>query len=306
MNLRQLEYFKAVAEELHFGRAAAKMHVAQPPLSQQIRKLEDELGVMLLKRDNRNVSLTPEGGRFLDAVKDSLAMLEDGVEQVRMMASGEIGRVVVGFMASVTQSRFPDAVAEFRELHPGITLELREMNSVEQRRALLDGELDVGMVFSGCSQSPQLCFRVFLSEPYMLAVHRNHPLAAVGEASLEDLDGEALIVFPRDVHRQSYDSSMAVFSAAGVTPRVVQETATHHTKLALVATGLGVGLVPARMAGVCPRGVRLLPFDWQGAQDRKSVLRLAWRNDNSSTALQCFLKVMERYAEPNPAAKGCL
>lgn len=301
MNLRQLEYFRAVAEELHFGRAARKMHVAQPPLSQQIKKLEDELGVLLFRRDNRNVSMTPEGRKFLCVVRNALGTLENGVEQVRMMSRGEVGRLGVGFVPSVAQSYFTEAVAEFRARHPGIVLDLYEMDSVEQRRQLHDGELDAGIVFGRCSRSSDLNFRVFLRDPYLLAVHRDHRFAEASSVRLEDLHGEDLIVFPRAVHPKSYDESLAVFHARGIEPNIVQEAASHHTKLALVSTGMGVGLVPSRMAAVCPDCVRLMPFDWQGGKAAcKSVLDLAWRAGDTSPALACFLAVMEEFC-PEPS-----
>lgn len=291
MELRQLRYFIAVAEELHFGRAAERLHMAQPPLSQQIKKLEEDLGVMLFDRTNRRVLLTQEGRKFLCVARNTLETLENGIEQVGMMSRGEIGRLRIGFISSATQTDFTEALAEFRTLYPGIVLDIHEMHSVEQREGLLNNSLDVGILCGAFCGDERFEHTLLLREPYLLAVHKCHPLAKQGKARITDLHQENFITFPRYIHPAQ---SAATFLEKGVVPRTVQEAVTHHTKLALVSTGLGVALVPARMARTCPKCVRLLPFDWEG-KGHISEIHVLWRRGEKSPALECFLEVMEKY-----------
>lgn len=165
MELRQLRYFVALAEELHFGRAARRVHVSQPPLSQQIRALEEELGARLFDRTSRRVLLTPEGEAFLEDVRGVLRGLEEAVDRVRGVAQGERGRLRVGFVGSAVSTRFPAGVAAFRERHPAVRLELRESGTLVQRRAIAEGRLDVGL-FRNLGETPDdLTTEPFLHPP---------------------------------------------------------------------------------------------------------------------------------------------
>jgi DNA-binding transcriptional LysR family regulator len=291
MELRQLRYFIAVAEELNFTRAAERCHIAQPPLSQQIMKLEVELGVTLFDRSNRRVSLTPEGQTFLCVARGTLDTLEYGVEQMRLMARGVVGRLRVGFLNSGIQTDFPKAITAFRRSHPGIMLDIREMESADQAQALRRGELDVGLAHHCQADASFLDMRTFMVDRYLLAVHEDHPLAARSSFDWPDIDGEPFIMFSRLSYPEAYDRALAVYRGHGVMPRIVQDAGTHQTKLALIAAGMGIGFVPERMGAILPGCVRMLPPSADD-DDTRAALMLVWRKGSVSAPLQCFLDTM--------------
>ncbi len=296
MEFRQLKYFIAVAEELNFSRAAERCHIAQPPLSQQIKKLEEELGVRLFDRTNRKVSITPEGRQFLCVARNTLETLECGVERVRMVARGEIGRLRIGFLNSAIQTDFPKAITAFRKAHPGIILDIREMQSSDQNIALRSGELDAGLSHHCYADHEDLEARTFLIDKYLLAVHEDHPLAQKGFVEWSDLDNEPYIMFSREHYPSAYDRAIACFHENGIMPRIVQEAKTHHTKLSLIAAGMGIGFVPERMRSITPDCVCLLPVDLQGETSHSS-LKLVWKKGEISPALRCFLTVTGEFCQ---------
>lgn len=306
MELRQLKYFIAVAEELHFGRAAERCHIAQPPLSQQIKRLEEELGVKLLERTSRKVSLTDEGTIFLAVARDTLATLEGGIEKMHMMAEGLIGRLRVGFLSSGLFTDFLKGVTAFRKRYPGIQLDIREMQSSDQNLALRAGEIDVGLSHHCYANHYHLEARTFLADHYYLAVHEDHPLAGRGHAGYPDIDREPFIMFSRQHYPDAYDRAIGRYHKYGVQPRIVQEAKTHLTKLSLIAAGMGIGFVPARMRAALPSTVRLIPFDFQN-EEHLTPLKLVWRKGDQSPALRCFLEAMESFCqEEQPTATGCV
>lgn len=303
MEFRQLRYFMAVAEEKHFGRAAERLGMAQPPLSQQIKKLEEEMEIQLIRRSSRRVELTSEGQAFLCVVRKALSTMECGVEQVRMMARGETARLRVGFIASATHSNFPKAVARFRSMYPDITLDLREMHSMKQYHELMEGKLDAGVLQFYQSEIAGLECHSFLKEPYMLAVRKDHPLACSAATDITSLHGEDFIMYPRSHHPTTYDTIVTRFEREGVKPTIVQEAFTLQTKLALIASGMGIGLVPRRMKQTCPPEVRMVPFYWKG-DPLMSELRVAWKYSEKTNALACFLKVVETFSQKLPCTGG--
>ncbi len=295
MELRQLRYFIAVADEEHFGRAAEKLGMAQPPLSQQIKRLEEEIGVTLLRRTSRRVELTKEGRAFQCVVRKTLANMEQGLEAVRMMSRGEKARLRVGFSASVAHSDFPKVVAAFRRKHPDIVLDLREMHTMEQRRKLQKGDLDAGVLQYFQGEISDLEFHSFVKEPYLLAVRLEHPLAKACSADIRSLHRENIVVYPHTCSTAD-GAVLSRCKQLGIEPNVVQEAATLQTKLALVASGLGVGFVPRRMKTVCPPEVKMIPFEWKG-DPLMSELRVAWNLSKETPELACFLKVVEQFSQ---------
>src|SRR5579862_2353604 len=198
VELRQLRYFVAVAEELHFRRAAARLHVSQPPISQQIRALEAEIGCLLLSRTRRRVELTPAGEAFLGDARALLAGLDAAVAATRRVASGQTGRLRVGFVGSALLSVVPGIVHGFREARPGVEVELRERPTTEGLRGVLEGTVDVGLVRAPIEDADELrCVRV-LRERTVAALPANHPLAALRRIPLARLAAEPLVLFPRD------------------------------------------------------------------------------------------------------------
>lgn len=301
MELRQLRYFIAVAEELNFTRAAERCHIAQPPLSQQIKKLEEELGVKLFDRTNKKVSLTREGQSFVGVARSTIDTLEQAVERIKMQARGEIGQLRIGFLNSAIQTRFPEALTEFRKRHPGIILDIQEMQSRTQKQAVLDGELDLALCHHCYTDSEKMESRTFLMDSYYLAVHEDHPLAARESAGWKDLDGQPFIMFSRSHYPNAYERSLQRFRELGCSPRIVQEAKTHQTKLSLIAAGMGMGFVPERMRKACPDCVRLLPFRWDGSKQH-SAIKVAWKKGEISPALHKLLCVIKDFCQCEPEA----
>lgn len=198
LELRHLRYFVTVAEELHFGRAAARLRVAQPPLSQQIRRLERELGVTLFHRSTRRVQLTDAGKILLDEAKRVLAGAAHAVHVVQRAARGESGTLNVGFAASVMFMELPAIIRRFRERFPDVELKLRELPTVPQLARLRSGELDIGFVRQP-DPDPLLHMETVMREPLLIAVSKSHPLASRAKVPLEDLKHEEFVMFPREV-----------------------------------------------------------------------------------------------------------
>src|SRR5262245_26825869 len=193
MELRHLRYFVVVAEELHFRRAAERLHMSQPPLSQQIRALEAEVGATLLLRNQRKVELTAAGAAFLERAREILAAVEDAALEARRVQRGEVGRLAIGFVGSAMYSFVPDLLRAFRERYPDIQLRLQELGTSEQLRQLENGRLDVGFMRTP-STRPELRAETVLEERVVAALPDAHPLAARARLRLTDLEGQPLVL----------------------------------------------------------------------------------------------------------------
>jgi DNA-binding transcriptional LysR family regulator len=275
MELRQLRYFVAVAEELHFRRAAARLHISQPPLSQQIRQLEEELGAQLLIRNRRRVELTPAGEAFLHDARAILSELDGAVSTARRIASGQAGRLRINFVGSALLSIIPAAVQAFRRDRPGVEVEMRERATAEQLRALRAGTIDLGFVRPPVEDLDGLWPELVLREPTVAALPADHPLTRVRRLSIAGLAGEPLVLFPRSQAAGFHDLLIATLAASGQTPRVVQYAPEMTTIVGLVAAGLGVSLVPASverlaLGGVSYRAVPGAPVSELMAVSRQS------------------------------------
>lgn len=290
MELRHLRYFLIVAEELHFGRAAERLHISQPPLSQQIKQLEEEIGVALFKRTSRHVSLTVEGETFLEAVKDILQRVDVAVERVRSVARGEEGRLKVGLTGYAIMSGYPQAIRLFRRRHPRIRLDLVESTTSGQLEALLSGQLDVGLV-SWLGEPPEhLRSQLFRKEPYDLCLPEGHYLANLAVVPLHRLADIPLILFPREIHPALYDAIVAGLHEAGVVPDIAQEVEHIETGKALVAAGMGCSLHPRSASRIRRPGV--VYREVSGGHLPEPELRVAWRAEGVSSALEKFLDVV--------------
>lgn len=245
MELRHLRYFVAVAEECHFGRAAERLHIAQPPLSQQIKALEAELGVVLLTRSTRRVELTAVGSRYLERARAILASVEEaGAEAVRVEA-GKIGRVSVGFTGSATYELVPTLTRVLAADLPEVELELRgEMLTPDQVNALVEGSLDIGFLRPPVHH-PDLDVRLLRREPLIAVLPEAHPLAAAETVRLADLRDEPFICYPSPHRSVVYEAVFNACQRAGFRPSEVVEVAETSTLVVFVAAGLGVALVPA-------------------------------------------------------------
>ncbi|HEV3389688.1 MAG TPA: LysR substrate-binding domain-containing protein [Solirubrobacteraceae bacterium] len=259
MELRQLRYFVAVAEELHFRRAAERLHISQPPLSQQIRSLEDELGFALLVRTRRRVQLTPAGEAFLRDARAILAELEGAVAAAQRIDAGQTGRLRVGFVGSALLSIVPGTVERFRSSRPGVAIELRERSTVDQLRAVAAGVIDVGLVRPPIEEEAGLRAETVLRERTVAALPVGHPLAALQRVPMRRLAAEPLVLFPRAQAPGFHDLLIEALAGAGGGPRVIQYAPEMLTIIGLVAAGTGVSLVPASVSRLSLDGVAYRP-----------------------------------------------
>lgn len=245
IDVRAWRQFVAVAEELHFGRAALRLHMTQPPLTQAIAQMERSLGVMLFDRTRRRVALTPAGEALLPDVRDFLERAQALPVRARAAAAGEVGRVRLAFVSTIGFERLPEWVRDFRVLCPQVALELVEATGDVQRALFSRGELDAGlMLHSPGFAPPELARLAVAEEPLVLALPASHPLAQVPRLHLSDVLAEPLVIFPRRIVPSLHDAVFALYHAAGRVPVVAQEAIQMQTIVNLVWGGLGVAWVP--------------------------------------------------------------
>ncbi len=263
IELRHLRYFLAVAETLHFTRAAEKLGMAQPPLSQQIKRLEELLGHALFERTTRGVRLTLAGQLLMERAKGTLDKVQDDLEQVRRLGRGEEGTLTVGFPGSVMFTAMPAAIQSFRVRFPRVELRLREMNTSLLIAGLLEGSLDVALLRDG-DQTEGIALTEVLRERYVAVLPEGHRLARSRGFRLEELAEEPFLLYARRMGPLAYDRTIACCERAGFRPRIVQDVPQWPTALRLVAAGLGVSLAPecVRKVGVPGVVYRVVKGGW--------------------------------------------
>ncbi|WP_070337664.1 LysR family transcriptional regulator [Pseudomonas aeruginosa] len=247
MELRHLRYFIAVAEELHFGRAAERLGISRPPLSQQIQALEEEIGARLFERTNRRVELTDAGRLFLDESRQVLAQVDKAVLLARRAHLGELGELKIGFTSSAPfTSTIPSSIHAFRKAYPDVHLDLQEMSSRQVLKALLEESLQVGVIRPLALPDAVHWVELF-REPLVAVLRADHPLAAGSEDGLAiaALAEEPFVFFPRSYGTGLYDQVIALTRQAGFSPRIAQEASEAMTIIGLVSAGLGVSILPA-------------------------------------------------------------
>ncbi|MFB7556461.1 LysR family transcriptional regulator [Streptomyces brevispora] len=298
MELRHLSAFVAVAEELHFGRAAKRLQMAQPPLSQQIRQLEKELGVQLFERNTRSVRLTSAGESFLQPVRTVLDDLDLAVRAAKAAGRGEYGRVSIGFAGASSHETLPLLTRAVRAAHPGIELVMTGQTYADVALArVADGSLDLGFVRLPVSR-PGVTHRVIDEEELVCALPSDHPLAARDSVPIEVLAEEPFVSFPANTGSTVRDAMVGACEDAGFNPRVVQEAPDSYTILALVAAGVGVTLTVTSVQHIQQNGLVYRPLAGPPIRLRAA---LAWRADNPSAALRAVLAVAES-ALPTPSS----
>lgn len=283
MDTRQLRYFLFVAEELHFGRAAERLGIAQPPLSQQIKKLEQELGVKLFQRNSRRVELTDAGRSLLGEARLILERIEVAREVARQFSAGISGSLNLGAVSPALDTFLPVQIQHFVQTHPTIRISLHELRSDEQLEWLRTGRLDVGFLRIYEHDLHGLACRIVDRQSYILAIPASHPLAKQKLVPLRSLDGINLIMAPRRHRPLLHDRLLSTFQSAGASVNIVQEVSSKRTEIALVAAGIGLALVPEayatvfRRQGVVYRRVRgnLPPIEMAAVwhPDRQTTLR---------------------------------
>src|SRR6185503_15604155 len=249
--IREMRYFMAVAERLHFGRAAESLHISQPPLSRAIRALEQRLGVDLFARSRRRVELTAEGARFLEEARRITAQLERASQALRAMAAGEAGRLRIGFVSLADYGVLPALLKVYKAARPGVALALREMLSPEQAAALAAGELDFGLLLPPVGEGAAFEHLVVQRESFVVALPAGHRLASGrGRLALRALGGEPFVTVPREIAPGLYDIVAALAKQAGISLNVAQEAIQMQTVVSLVSSGLGAAVVPASIANL--------------------------------------------------------
>ena len=291
MNLRRLELFVAVAEELHFNRAAQRLHMAQPPLSQQIRKLEEECKVALFVRNSRNVELTAEGEVLLEHARRVLAQYAVMEAALAHAKNGELGRLRLGFVSSAAISMVPGLVRQLHAQWPGIELQLREETTDVQLELIATGALDAGIARE-VRTVPGIGATVLRHEPLVVAVSSDHRLAGRTQVALKDLKGEAFITFPRSRILSLFDHISALLHAVGVDFIITQEAVQFPTILGLVAAHLGIAIVPESMRAFAIPGLVYLDIEDTNAT---STISLIYATETSNTLL--VAKVQEAFKE---------
>jgi DNA-binding transcriptional LysR family regulator len=260
MELRHLRYFRAVAEELHFGRAAERLSIAQPPLSHQIRQLENELEVSLLTRNTRNVELTPAGEAYLKRVVVILQAIRDAGVQAKRIAQGIEGRLAIGCVGSATYSLLPKLVRALGEELPGIDVSIRgDMLAPAQISALLSGEIDIALLRPPVGE-PGIITEIVRRDPFLVALPEGHKLASRDELRIADLSDERFIAHAGHGRSAMNSALMAVCADAGFVPQVRHEVEETSTLITLVAAGLGVAIVPAPTAALTVVGACYRPL----------------------------------------------
>ncbi|XXF08831.1 LysR family transcriptional regulator [Pseudomonas sp. D1-3] len=293
MELRHLRYFVAVAEELHFGRAADMLGISQPPLSQQIQALEQELGVRLFERSNRHVALTDAGRLFLEETRQTLAQVSKSVDVVRRAEQGEIGELQIGFTASAPfVSIIPRAVFAFRQAFPAVHLDLQEMTSSQVCQALMEKKLQIGMI-RPLELSAELDAVELLSEPLVALLHAGHPLAGEqdGGLALAELADQPFVFFARSYGTGLYGQLFSLARQAGFTPRISQEAHEALTIIGLVAAGLGVSVLPASFRRIRIDGV---VFRTLTDAEATTAVWLVKRRQERSPLAQAFIDLLTR------------
>lgn len=289
LDFGQLRCFAAVAEELHFGRAAARLNMTQPPLSRQIQVLERVLDVQLLDRTSRSVRLTAAGRSFLPEALRILRLAETATYVTRQVAAGRAGVLKLGFTAASAYDFLPRLVIACRNAMPDVTLSLREMVTKDQVEGILSGQIDAGLIRPPVSH-PELESEQALAEPMVAALPADHPLAGRDAITLRDLHGEPFIAYAS--HEASYFHHLldSLFAGAGIQPRILQQLTQIHSILALVRAGIGLALVPAAAERLRFEGIVFRPLDL--AQPQPAELHLAWRRGSDVPLLKLLLAIL--------------
>jgi DNA-binding transcriptional LysR family regulator len=292
VELRHLRYFVTVAEELHFGRAATRLSIVQPSLSQQIRQLEDELGFPLFYRTKRSVELTDAGKVFLPEAQHILAQVREAKRTAQRAYRGEVGRLVVGYTSSSTYDVLPMMLSVYRERFPDVEVALRELTTQEQLRALEREYIQVGLLRLPIG-APMVNVEVVRREPIVCVLPEKHPLAMRERIAVSLLADEPFVLQSSQRGGGYYTQLMKLCLASGFSPNVIQEVTEMHTIVSLVAAGMGVSLVPLSARNIRSQGVAYRDLEGTAPLTEMAV---AWPRTSRSAIVQNFLAVARETA----------
>ncbi len=294
MEFRHLRYFLAVAEELHFGRAAQRLSISQPPLSLNIQQLEASVGARLFTRNSRGVQLTAAGQAFVPAARALLAQAGAAMREAREVAQGQAGELQIGFAGTLLYCGLPQMLQRFQDSHPRLRLVLRELSSSEQLSELVRDRLDVGFVHT--PRVPPGFEQVLVaSQPLVVCLPQGHALAEAAVIGLQDLQGQALVVVSRSVSPDYHERILSECELVGWLPPVVHELRHWLSVVALVAQGQGVALVPQALAQSALAGAVFVPLK---DSPLRYDTRCLWRSQREQTALQDFVSAVRTEMTP--------
>ncbi|MGO4474948.1 LysR substrate-binding domain-containing protein [Massilia sp. 2TAF26] len=296
MELRHLRYFVAVAEELSFTRAAERLHIGQPPLSQQIQALEAEIGAKLLERNKRRVLLTEAGRLFLADARRMLALAEQAKETAHRAHMGEAGELRVGFTFSTPFTPlFAKVVRRYRQAYPRVLLSFQEMTTLHQLAKIEARELDVGFVRPASMQLPhKVALTKLRSDPLRLVLPTDSPLARQESIAVKDLAGQAFVVFPKDAGTGIYHQIFELCRAAGFTPHIAMEAGEPSTIIGLVAAGCGISVLPGSFEGIHMEGVVYRPL---ADPEATTSMLLARHTEGGGPLAEAFVALARAAAE---------
>jgi len=293
MEYRRLKFFVAVAEELHFTRASARLRIAQPHLSQEIRRLEREIGVELFVRTKRSVALTTAGRAFLERVRTVLDDTAGAVYAAQRASRGETGRIRLGFVTVAAVDVIPNATARFRSAYPDVEVLLKDVQSDEGLEAVRAGQLDLCLLHPPRTVDPALNIETIWLEPLVAVLPLSHPLADKHRISLQRLKSEPWVINPRETGSRLHDEIIAACEAAGFEPRVAQRSARVTTTISMVASGIGVALMPITSARLAFGGAVYRQLRPPGSS---IPVAFAWRQDQTAPVLAHFMAVVRHLA----------
>jgi DNA-binding transcriptional LysR family regulator len=292
MELKSLRSFVVVAEQLSFTRSARLLHLSPSALSEQIQKLEEELGVQLLIRDRRSVKLTSVGMMFLAEARATLTRARQAVERVQK-AGGEMGRLRVGFVSSAALEIVPGIVVGFRSQFPGVTLDLMNLRTSSQIKGLIAESIDVGFIRLPLSHD-ELTMRVIHREPFVVVLPHGHPLANEAELRLVQLQNEKFVAYGRRWAPGFYDTVIQMCTREGFSPEIIQETGEMYTAVALVAAGVGIAILPQSVVLAQSRNVLVKSLPPAAGF---SEIAIAVRRLDNSSLIQSFIQVAEAFSQ---------
>ncbi|MFD1446801.1 LysR family transcriptional regulator [Oceanobacillus profundus] len=291
MELRHLRYFVAVAKHLHFNEAALELNISQPPLSKQIKQLEDELGVILLWRTNRKVELTEAGEYFFNAANRILKLVEKEINVTKEIACGEIGSLTIGFGGSVVYDLLPNIIKQMNEIYPNIKLEVRQLTTSDQVRLLQEGTIDVGFLVPPINED-DITNLPIREEPFVACVPLNHRLSqSQHPVEVMEFERDRVIMTPEKSGKGYYDSIIALCRNAGFYPNITQTAQEQQTIVSLVASEIGIAFVPKTTERIVHENVKYLPLK----QQHKKITALAWHKDNHKPVIGLFVDLIKSY-----------
>lgn len=294
MELRHLRYFVAVAEELHFSRAAERLHISPPSLTEQIRNLERELGAALLTRTKRNVTLTDAGARFLDEARSTLRQAEQAALVARLAGRGETGRVEVGYASSAACSGLVTAaVAEYRRTHPLVSLSLSAMQAARQLEQLTEGRLDIGFLRTSTRYPTGISSVIIATQPIVIALPSNHKLAKNTSISAAMLAEERFLAPTFETEVGLFQHTAAIGQQGKFVARIVDRIPDLFTMVTLVAAGVGIAVVPQSCSCIQIPGVVYKPLS---TQTKPVELAAAFRRDERAPAVKAFIQQLRNWS----------